>query len=122
MKKILVIDDDEYIRRYYFNLLTLNKYSVETSDNATDALIKAKDFKPDLILLDIIMPMMGGIKILENLKNDSDTAILPIIVLTNLSDPEILEEAMNKGAASYIVKANASPENVLDEVNKYIGS
>lgn len=120
MKKILVIDDDEYIRRYYSKLLTLNHYAVETAGNAPEAFEKAKFFNPDLILLDIIMPITSGVRVLEKLKSDPLTSLAPVIILTNLGDEEILNEVMEKGAATYIVKANSSNEKLLEEIKKYI--
>lgn len=120
MAKVLVVDDDPFIRDYYRELLNLNNFQVESVGNSYVVQEKAKLFNPDVILLDVLLPSMSGIKLLENLKKDPLTAASRVIMLTNLDDEETAKEAMKKGAATYIIKANTSGDELVNLVRKYI--
>lgn len=116
MAKILIVEDDPLIVRLYEKAFTFEKYEVETALNGQEGLAKVKSGKPTLILLDIMMPKMNGLEVLENLKKDPKTKSIPVVILTNLADQHDAEVALSKGAVKYIVKSEHEPKEVVDIV------
>jgi CheY-like chemotaxis protein len=90
------------------------------ADNGQDGLEKARSEKPDAILLDIMMPSMNGLEVLKKLKADPDTKKIPVIMLTNLGGDKDVKTALMMGAVKYIVKAETTPKQVLDQVEEII--
>ena len=114
MAKILLIEDDDLMVRMYSRLFTLEGYETETAENGEAGFVKAKEWQPDLILLDIMMPKMNGLEVIQKLKQDDRTRNITVILLTNLGIQEKLDEAMRFGAAAVITKSNHSPEEVIN--------
>lgn len=112
MAKILIIEDDPLMLRMYKKIFEFEKYEVETATNGEEGLAKVKSVNPTLILLDIMMPKMNGIQVLEKLKADSSTKSIPVVILTNLSGQADAETALKMGAVKYIVKSEYKPEEV----------
>ncbi len=110
-KKVLVIEDDILLSTLLAdNLALLREKGVEvyTTTNAEDGLVKARNVKPDLILLDIVLPGMTGFDFLEQLRKEEALTKTPIVVLSNLSDDSDKERAKNLGVIAYLIKANFS--------------
>src|SRR3989344_4172948 len=107
--KILVVEDEEI-------LLTALKEELLTGGYGVEGLEKVKTFKPGLILLDLLMPKMDGMEMLQKLKADQETRDVPVVILTNLSDYEKISEALSLGAMDYLVKANYKLEDLLEKV------
>ena len=103
-KKILVVDDEPPIVELLKKRLTANHYQTVTAIGAHEGLRKAKEEKPDLILLDIMMPEMDGQETLRQLKRESETKDIPVIMLTVKTRKESIEKAILGGAADYLVK------------------
>jgi two-component system, OmpR family, alkaline phosphatase synthesis response regulator PhoP len=120
MNKILLIEDEVLILRMYEKIFAFEGYTVATAVDGVDGLAKAKSEKPSLILLDIMMPKMDGIKVLETLKADAETKDIPVVVLTNLSSDVVIKEAFSKGAVGYLVKSEVVNEKIVDEIKQYI--
>lgn len=121
-KRILFVDDDLYIREAYEEVLTGEGYTVETAINGEEGLKKLQAGGYDLVLLDVMMPTLDGIGVLEELqKNPPQTPNGPIVLLTNLGFDPLVKTAKNKGVASYIVKAEITPRDLVDMVRKTIG-
>jgi len=120
MSKILIIEDDPLMRRMYQKIFTFEKYSVVMAANGEDGLVKVKSQKPNLILLDIMMPKMNGLQVLAKLKSDPDTKKIPVIVLTNLAGKQDAETAMAKGAVKYIIKSEHDPKAVAKMVKQIL--
>lgn len=120
MAKILIIEDDALISRMYQKIFVYEKHEVEMADNGEDGLYKARTIKPTLILLDVMMPKMNGLQVLEKLKADSETKGIPVVMLTNLSGERDAEEAILKGAVKYIVKSEYDPQQVVKMVNEIL--
>ncbi len=120
MSKILIIEDDPLMRRMYQKIFTFEKYSVTMATNGEDGLVKVKSQKPNLILLDIMMPKMNGLQVLTKLKADPDTKKIPVIVLTNLAGKQDAETAMAKGAVKYIIKSEKDPKEVVKIVKQIL--
>ncbi len=120
MAKILIVEDDQFMGRMYHKIFTHENHEVEIAVNGEEGLAKAHEWKPDIMLLDIMMPKMNGFQVLESMKKDPALMSVPIIMLTNLAGDQDIEEAKAKGAAEYIVKSNYTPRQILDMVNKIL--
>lgn len=119
-KNILVIEDDNSILNMYKTSLTNDGYSVFTAVNGEDGLKIAQKEIPDLVLLDVMMPQVDGFAVLEQLKAESATDKIPVIMLTNLAQEEDRERGKKLGAKDYLVKSNLTPMQVSEKIKKYI--
>lgn len=115
--KILVVEDEEILLTALREELESGGYQVEGASDGIDGLEKTKAFKPNLILLDLLMPKMDGMEMLQKLKADSEIRDIPVVILTNLSDYEKISEALSLGAMDYLVKANYKLEDLLEKVS-----
>lgn len=121
-KRILFVDDDLYIRDIYEEVLTSEGYTVETAINGEEGLAKLKIGGYDLVLLDVMMPTLDGIGVLEELqKNPPQQKNGPIILLTNLGFDPLVKTAKDKGVASYIIKADLTPRDLVEKVRQALG-
>ncbi|HSA83705.1 MAG TPA: response regulator [Patescibacteria group bacterium] len=121
-KRILFVDDDLYIREAYQEVLTSEGYTVDTAINGEEGLKKLQQGGYDLILLDVMMPTLDGIGVLEELqKNPPQQKNGPIVLLTNLGFDPLVKTAKDKGVTSYIVKAEITPRDLVDMIKKTIG-
>jgi CheY-like chemotaxis protein len=118
--KILIIEDDPLMRRLYQKIFTFEKYEVDTAEDGEEGLEKVRTFKPTLILLDVMMPKMNGLQVLDKLKADPDTKKIPVIMLTNLAGQSDAETAIAKGAVKYIVKSEFEPKQVANMVKEIL--
>lgn len=120
-KHILLIDDDPLIVRMYERIFSFSEIKVTPALMPQDGLAQASKIKPDLILLDIMMPDMDGIEVLRRLKGDDATKDIPVIVLTNLTDEARAKEAAKLGALQVLVKSDYSPKQVVEKVTAVLG-
>lgn len=118
MARILIIEDDPYVQRMYKRMFSFKKYQIEIASTGEQGIMLAKKNKPDLILLDVMLPEMNGLEVLAKLKSDPDTKSIIIFMLTNLGDDDTMDKAKALGAERYMVKVDFSPQQVLDEVDK----
>lgn len=116
--KILLIEDEEMLANMYEVKFRNEGFDLEKALDGADGLEKAKANKPDFILLDIIMPKMDGFSVLKALKENESTKDVPVMLLTNLGQDEDIEKGKELGAVGYLVKANVTPSEVVDEVKK----
>ncbi len=112
MKRILVIDDAEFILESTSALLEFEGYDVITAENGSIGVQMAKEFKPDLILCDISMPVMDGFEVLDNIRSDNITHRIPFIFLTAFNEKSNMRDGMTKGADDYLVKPYSRDEIV----------
>ena len=117
MTKILLVEDDPLMSRMYMRVLKYEGFDVDFAENGEDGVAKAKSFKPDLILLDVMMSKMDGFKALEEIKADLNTKDIPVVMLTNLAGEQDQESALKKGAIKYLIKSNYKPKEVVQIVN-----
>lgn len=110
--KILLIEDEEDTVSLYKTALSEAGFTVVAINSAEDALSRAEKEKPDLILLDLMLPGKSGFEVLESLKKNRHTKDTPVLALTNLAEEVGFERAVAKGAAGYIVKAERTPRQV----------
>ena len=119
-KKVLSIEDDAFLSSLVSGKLIESGFSVITAGTGQDGLAKAKQERPHLILLDIMLPDMGGFEILEKLKGDPDTQAIPVIILSNLGGRDEIERGVSLGASSYLIKSNILPHEVAEMVQSQI--
>jgi DNA-binding response OmpR family regulator len=119
-KKILIAEDDKMIFSMYKTKLEQAGYLILESDDGAKALEIAIKEKPDLILLDVMMPMLDGFSVLQELRSKGILKNTPIIMLTNLSTDEDKEKAQKLGASDYLVKSDLTPTQVGEAVKKYL--
>ncbi|MCM8791990.1 MAG: response regulator [Candidatus Omnitrophica bacterium] len=119
-KRILIIDDDVTAAESLKKLFNLSGFVAETVNKAKEALNKVKLFKPDLIILDLLMPEIGGLELCEMFNQDPQTARIPIIVISALSGYTDIKKAYKLGVLGYITKPYDF-DQVLNEVKKILG-
>ncbi|MDA3792081.1 MAG: response regulator [Elusimicrobia bacterium] len=103
-KKIMVVEDDKFIRKFLKYLLEKNKYMVVVCKNGIDAVCSVERENPDLILMDINMPLMDGIKATKKIKSMRDFARIPVIMVSSLGHLEELTKCLEAGADCYVIK------------------
>lgn len=121
MKTILFIEDESTLQKTFGDILTQDKYKMISALDGKIGLRLAKSEKPDLILLDLVLPSMHGFEVLKRLKQDPETKEIPVIILTNLEKMEDVEEAIELGAKTYLVKTQYRIEEVMEKVKKALG-
>jgi len=119
-KKILLVEDEKILSEMYQTKLEREKFEVVNVEDGGEVLEKVKKEKPDLILLDVILPKTNGFDILAELKANSKLKNIPVIMLTNLGQEEDIKKGKELGAKDYIVKANSTPAQVVEKVKKII--
>jgi len=120
MKKILVIEDDVFLRRIISKKLLKEGYSVVEAIDGEKGLKAVKEEKPDLVLLDLVLPEMDGFEILDKVKKDPVIFKIPIIVLSNLGDKKDIEKGMKMGAADFLVKAHFTPGEIVNKIESIL--
>ena len=115
-KEILLVEDDAFVSDIYNTKLKQEGFEVIIAENGIKAIESLEKGIPDLILLDIIMPYMDGMEVLKKVKEKEEWKKIPIILLTNLSEKEKIEEAMNAGANDFLIKSHFTPSEVLSKV------
>ncbi len=118
-KKLLLVEDEEFISYIYKRQFELSGYSVDTAPEGLSGLKALQNNKYDLILLDIMMPGMNGIDVLKKVKEDVLTKEIPVIMVTNLAQDDIMAQAFKLGAAAYWIKANNSPQEIVKQIDKF---
>jgi DNA-binding response OmpR family regulator len=116
MKKILLIEDDSFIIDIYITKLKEVGFSVQSAVNGEDALVKIKQSRPDLVLLDIVLPQVTGFEFLQEIKSIPELKNVPVIVLSNLGQKKEVEKGLSLGAAKYLIKAHYTPTEVVEEI------
>lgn len=120
-KKILLVEDDRFLSEMYAKKLTESGFNVEVAYEGREGSNKIKEFAPDLILLDIVLPKMDGFEILQKIKKDESLKNILVIVLTNLGQKEEVERGLGLGANDYIIKAHFTPTEVVAKVKRLLG-
>ena len=120
-KKILLVEDDGTLASVYQSRLELEGFMVEHVANGELALSKAIDFKPDLIVLDAMMPKINGFDVLDILRNTPETMNVRVIMLTALSQPKDKQRAEALGADDYLVKSQVVISDVVDRIKHHLG-
>ena len=120
-KKILLVEDDMALSAVYRSRLEIEGFDVREANNGEDALSATVEYRPDLILLDVMMPKMSGFDVLDILRNTPETANVRIIMLTALSQPKDKERAESLGVDDYLVKSQVVIGDVVARVKHHLG-
>jgi DNA-binding response OmpR family regulator len=120
MAKILVAEDDKLISGSLCDGLRSAGFEPFPAYDGEEAVAKAKEIKPDLVLLDIMMPKLDGIGVLWEFKSNPETEKLPVIVLTNIGDVETISKIVEAGATDYLLKSDQSIDEVVKKVNEVL--
>ncbi len=120
MKKILLVEDNDFIRKMYLmKLAKSNEFEVIEAADGPTALDATRKQRPDMILLDIMMPKMSGLEVLEQLRNEGSR--VPVIILSNVMSAETKAKAEKYGVADYIIKSDLTPSQVLEKLQAHLG-
>ena len=116
--KILIIEDDQRINKVYTAKLLIEGIEVFTALDGEEGLRRIYDEKPDLILLDLMLPKKSGFEILKEIKKDEKVKDIPVLILSNLAQEKEIEEGLALGAQDYLVKTNYSIQQVMEKIKK----
>lgn len=114
--KILLVEDDPFISQMYTTKFEHAGYAVGVATTGREALERLKQEKPDIVLLDVLIPELDGFAVLENMRQDAALQHIPAIMLTNLGQKEDIERGQRLGATAYVIKAHFTPQEVVDKV------
>lgn len=120
MKKVLIIEDEEALLIMLADKLRREGYEVSTAKDGEEGLAELKKEKLDLVLLDIVMPKVGGLEVLEIMHGDEQLSKIPVIIISNSGQPVEIQKAKALGAKDYLIKTEFEPQEVVDKVNKLL--
>ena len=120
-KKILLIEDDDALANVYQTRLQAEGFDIRRVPNGEDALAATMEYKPDLILLDVMMPKVSGFDVLDILRNTPDTVNIKVIMLTALSQDSDQERARSLGVDDYLIKSQVVIADVVDRIKRHLG-
>lgn len=115
-KTILIIEDDKFLRELIVQKLLKEEYDISEAIDGEEGLKKVKEEKPDLVLLDLILPGIDGFEVLSQMKRDDTLSQIPVIILSNLGQKEDVERGLNLGAVDYLIKAHFTPGEIIEKV------
>ncbi|MBI2439556.1 MAG: response regulator [Candidatus Moranbacteria bacterium] len=119
-KKVCVIDDDDNIREIYIMKFNLEGFDVSAAKNGEEGLKVIREKKPDIILLDLQMPVKDGMEVLEELKNDEALSRIPVIILSNVDSEEAFHEVGKFETRFYLIKSLTDPQKAVDYVREVL--
>ncbi len=117
---VLIVDDDEFLLDMYAIKFKEEGFVVEIAQSGGEALEKIDDVKPDIVLLDIVLPEMDGFSVLQKMRRDKKSGAPLVVMLTNLSQKDDTERGLRLGADDYVVKAHYTPSEVVEKVRKLL--
>ena len=118
MQYILLVEDDPFLIDIYSTKLEASGFKADVAKNGEEALAKLKEKKPDLVVLDIVLPQLDGWEVLARIKENPDHKDLKVVVLSNLGQKEEVEKGVKLGATKYLIKAHHTPTEVVEEIKK----
>ena len=119
-KKILIVEDEKILAEIYRDKFTEAGFEVLVTFEAKEGLKIAKEEKPDLIVLDILLPRENGVYFLTELRNDLEISSIPVVVFSNFDDPEIKRTALRLGVKDYLIKTNYTPKEIVAKIKNYL--
>ncbi len=115
-KKILIVEDDKFLRELISRKLLGEGYDIVEAVDGEEGIKKIKEEKPDLVLLDLILPGADGFEVLSKTKEDPSLVSIPIIILSNLGQREDVEKGLKLGAVDYMIKAHFTPGEIVEKI------
>ncbi|MDD2913303.1 MAG: response regulator [Candidatus Pacebacteria bacterium] len=119
-KKILIVEDDKFLRELISQKLSKEGYEIVEAADGEEGVKKAKEEKPSLVLLDLILPGIDGFDVLERLKEDSALEGIPVIIISNLGQREDIERGLKMGAVDFLVKAHHTPLEIIEKIKEFL--
>ena len=119
-KRILVVDDEESIQELMSSMLAERGYETVRAMDGEEGLKKLETFKPDIILLDLILPGLDGFETLERIKDNPQTSGIPVLILSNLGQRDEIEKGLKLGAIDFMVKAHFTPEEIVGKIKSIL--
>lgn len=119
-EKVLIVDDTEFYQKAYQNKLLSAGYITSVANNGVEALKALTTDKPDLILLDLMMPIMDGFKVLQTVKANPNLQNIPVIVFSAKGASEEISKALQAGASDFLVKATTPPNKVVEKIKEVL--
>ena len=119
-KKILIVEDDKFLRELIARKLTDEGFEIIEAVDGEEGIKKIKETKPDLVLLDLILPSIDGFEVLSRVKGDASLTSIPIIILSNLGQKEEVEKGLDLGAVDYLIKAHFTPGEIIEKIKNIL--
>jgi DNA-binding response OmpR family regulator len=119
-KKILIIEDDKFLRELISMKLRKEGYTIVEAVDGEEGEKKIKEEKPDLVLLDLILPGIDGFEVLSRIKEDPTVSSIPVIILSNLGQKEEIEKGLKLGAIDFLVKAHFTPGEIIEKIKNIL--
>jgi DNA-binding response OmpR family regulator len=119
-KTILIIEDDKFLRELIAQKLLKEGYDISEAIDGEEGIKKIKTEKPDLVLLDLILPGIDGFEVLSQMKEDPTLSSIPVIILSNLGQKEDVEKGLKLGAVDYLIKAHFTPGEIIDKIKSVL--
>jgi len=115
-KTILIVEDDKFLRELISRKLTGEGFDALEAVDGEEGIKKIKEGKPDLVLLDLILPGIDGFEVLARLREDPEISSIPVIILSNLGQREEVEKGLKLGAIDYLIKAHFTPGEIIEKI------
>lgn len=119
-KNILIIEDDDFFRELISKKLASAGFEISEAIDGQKGILRAQESKPDLILLDLLLPKTDGFEVLSTLKADPSISSVPVIVLSNLGSKEDIEKGLKLGAATFLIKSQFDLDEVISKIKSYL--
>ena len=116
MRKILIVEDDKFLRELIVQKLEKEGYDSLEATDGEEGIKRGKEERPDLVLLDLILPGIDGFEVLGKMKEDSALSSIPVIILSNLGQKEDVEKGLKMGAVDYLIKAHFTPGEIIEKI------
>lgn len=120
-KNILIVEDDKFLRELISQKLVKEGFNISEAVDGEEGVKKIKEEKPDLVLLDLILPGIDGFEVLAKTKEDPELVPIPVIILSNLGQKEDVERGLKLGAADYLIKAHFTPGEIIEKIRTILG-
>ena len=120
MKKVLIIEDEKILAVMYKDKFSQAGFEVVLAFESEEGLVLAKKEKPDLILLDILLPRENGILFLNQLRKIPEISSIPVVAFSNYDDPKTKKEAFELGVKDYLIKTNYTPNEIVEKIKNYL--
>lgn len=119
-KTISIVEDDKFLRELIAQKLAKEGYEILTAIDGEEGMAQIKEKRPDLVLLDLILPGIDGFEVLSRMKSEPDLAKIPVVILSNLGQKEEVERGLKLGAVDYMIKAHFTPREIIEKVNSVL--
>ncbi|MGI0131148.1 MAG: response regulator [Thermoplasmata archaeon] len=116
---VLLIEDDPAVLEMYRLKLSLDGYRVSVATDGDEGLARARELRPDIVFLDIRLPRKDGLEVLQALRADSDTAGIPVVILSNYGERELVDRGLRLGALEFLIKAHTTPSSLSDGIGQW---